>query len=162
MLAVSFYTFMLFVHIAAVMIAFGVTFAYPLVFTVGRRMDPRAMPWFHAVQAQIDRRLIMPGLAVVLIAGIYLASKLHVWSAFYVQWGLGVAIALGALGGMFFTPRELRLSELAARDVAAAGDGEVVFSEEYEALSRQVGLVAISSSLIIVLTVLFMTAQTGG
>ena len=66
----------------------------------------------------VGQRLITPGLGVVLLAGIYLASKLHAWSAFYVQWGLGVAIVLGALGGMFFAPTEKRLAELADTDEA--------------------------------------------
>ena len=79
-----------------------------------------------------------PFLGLALLAGIYLASKLHAWSDFYVQWGLGVIIVLGALGGAFFAPRERKLAELAERDVAAAGDGEVTFSEEYQALRRQV------------------------
>ena len=42
------------------------------------------------------------------------------WSDFYVQWGLGVIIVIGGLGGAFFAPRERKLAELAERDIAAA------------------------------------------
>jgi hypothetical protein len=91
------------VHIAAVVVAFGVTFAYPLFVLAGARLDPSAMPWFHRMQQLIGRRLINPGLGVVLLAGIYLASYLDKWHAFYVQWGIGVVIVLGALEGAFMT-----------------------------------------------------------
>jgi hypothetical protein len=104
--AVVFWQVILALHIAAVMIAFGVTFAYPLFVVAGARIDPRAMPWFHRVQVVIGRRLISPGLAVVLLAGIYLASKLHQWHAFYVQWGLAVVVVLGAIEGAIMIPRE--------------------------------------------------------
>src|SRR5436305_12950196 len=125
---VAFYQVVLAVHIMAVVVAFGVTFAYPLFGLIGQRLDPRAMPWYHRMQVLIGQRLVSPGLLVVLVAGIYLASKLHQWSQFYVQWGLGVAILLGALGGLYFAPRERRLAELSERDLAAAGGGGVSWS----------------------------------
>jgi hypothetical protein len=159
--AVSFYTFALAVHIAAVVIAFGVTFAYPVMYSVGQRLEPRSMPGFHRIQDAVGKRVISPFLGLALLAGIYLASKLHVWSDFYVQWGLAVIILLGALGGAFFAPRERRLAELAERDVAAAGDGEVVFSAEYAALRKQLFSVNLLANVLILLTIYFMTAQTG-
>src|SRR5436309_278173 len=104
--AVAFWQVILAVHIAAVVVGFGVTFAYPLIIALGTRLDPRALPWFHQIQVRVGQRLISPGLLVILLAGIYLASKLHQWGQFYVQWGLGVTILLGALGGLFYAPSE--------------------------------------------------------
>jgi hypothetical protein len=78
MLAVSFFEVVLALHIMAVIIAFGVTFAYPIMFAVGARTDPRSLPVLHRIEYTIERRLTNPGLLIVLIAGIYLASKLHV------------------------------------------------------------------------------------
>jgi len=161
LIAVAFYEVVLAVHIMAVVVAFGVTFAYPIIFPVIEKADPRALPAIHRAQRAVGQRLIQPGLAIVLIAGIYLASKLHEWNTFFVQWGLGVSIVLGALGGMFFSPTEKRLAELAARDVAAAEGGEVTLSEEYHAVSRRVALVGAASSLAILLTVYFMATHTG-
>jgi hypothetical protein len=149
------------IHIMGVVVALGVTFAYPIIFTVGRRMDPRAMPWMHRVQVEIGRRLINPGLVVILGFGIYLASHEHQWSKFYVGWGLAVLVILGGLGGAFFTPREQRLAELADRDIAAAGTGEVEFSQEYESLATQVVIVGAIANLLILATILFMTLHTG-
>jgi hypothetical protein len=159
--AVAFWQIVLAVHIAAVVVAFGVTFAYPLIDAFGSRMDPRAMPWFYRVRDLIGRRLISPGLALVLIAGVYLASKLHQWSAFYVQWGLAVVIVLGGLGGAFLSPNERKLAELAERDIEAAGDGEVQWSEEYLALQRRVAIVGAGYSLLVLITVYLMTVQAG-
>lgn len=157
--AVAVWQVILAVHIVAAVVAFGVTFAYPLFELVGTRVDTRAMPGLHRLQQMIGRRLINPGLAVVILAGIYLASHLHQWKAFYVQWGLGVSIVLGALEGAFMIPREGKLAELAERDIAAPGAGEVKWSGEYKALAKQVGAVGAVMSLLIVITVYVMTVQ---
>jgi len=152
--AVTFYTFVLAAHIASIVIAFGVTFAYPVMYAVGLKREPRTMPGFHRIQDYVGRLVITPFLALALLCGIYLASKLKVWSDFYVQWGLAVIIA-------YFAPRERKLAELADRDVAASGDGEVSFSDEYMALRRQVATVGYITNVLLLLTIYFMTAQTG-
>ncbi len=159
--ALTFFTVVLAAHIAAVVIAFGVTFAYPVIYAVGIRREPRSMPGIHRIQDVVGKTVITPFLGLALLCGIYLASKLHVWSDFYVQWGLAAIIVLGGLGGAFFAPRERKLAQLAERDVAAAGDGEVRFSAEYTALRRRVELVGYASSALVLLTIYFMTAQTG-
>jgi hypothetical protein len=163
LVAVTFYTFALAVHIAAIVIAFGVTFAYPVMYAVGIRSEPRSMPGVHRIQDSVGKFVISPFLGLALLAGIYLASKLHTWSDFYVQWGLGVIVLLGALGGAYFAPRERRLAELAERDVAAsdpAGDS-FAFSAEYKALRKQVFSVNLTANVLVLLTIYFMTAQTG-
>lgn len=157
----SVYQVVLALHIVAVVVAFGVTFAYPVIFAVVSRQDRRALPVLHRAELAVSQRLITPGLGIVVVAGIYLASKLEVWSSFYVQWGLGAAIVLGALGGVFFTPTERRLIALAERDVSAAGDGEVKLSAEYEALSKRLATVGALSSLLVLVTIYFMATQTG-
>jgi hypothetical protein len=164
--AVTFYTFVLAVHIAAVVIAFGVTFAYPVMYAAGIRTEPRSMPGLHRIQDHVGKRVISPFLGLALVAGIYLASKLHVWSDFYVQWGLAAIIVIGGLGGVFFAPRERRLAELAERDIAAAdeaspGSQNVVFGAEYKTLRRQVLTVGLLVNVVVLLTIYFMVAQTG-
>jgi len=158
--AVAFWQIVLAIHIMAVVVAFGVTFAYPLIGAVAARMDPRAMPWYHRTQELLGKRLITPGLALVLIAGIYLASELHQWSSFYVAWGMAVAIIIGALGGVFFGPSEQKMAELAERDIQAAGDGEVKWSAEYEVLGRRVAVVGTVVNVLILITVYVMTVQS--
>jgi hypothetical protein len=159
--AVTFYLVVLAAHIMAIVIAFGVTFAYPVMYAVGLQMEPRAMPALHRIQDYVGKRVISPGMALALLAGIYLASKLHEWSAFYVQWGLGAIIVLGALGGAFFAPKERRLAELAERDIAAAGEGEVSFSAEYKTLRQLVFRVNLFGNVLVLATIYFMATQTG-
>ena len=159
--AASFSDVILAIHILAVVVAFGVTFAYPIFVVWGGRQDPRAMPWLHRVQQRIGQRLISPGLGVVLLAGIYLASHEHQWSKFYVGWGLAAVVVIGAIEGGFMVKNEGRIADIAARDVAAAGDGDVVWSSEYEGLLRRLGAVGALLDLIVVVTVLFMALHLG-
>jgi hypothetical protein len=65
-----------------------------------KRLDAQAVPALHPVQRTLHIRVSAPGLVVV-AAGIYLASYLHVWSQFFVGWGLAAAIAIGAIGGAY-------------------------------------------------------------
>ena len=60
--AVTLYDVVLAVHIMAVVVAFGVTFAYPIMFAVGARSDPRSLPLLHRIEYTIERVLINPGL----------------------------------------------------------------------------------------------------
>jgi uncharacterized membrane protein len=158
--AVQFFQVVLAIHVMAVVVAFGITFAYPVFLTVGRRRDPRVMPWFHRMQRALGRRITNPGLTVVVIAGIYLATCLHLWSHFFVQWGVGAALVLGALEGSFMIRYEGKLAELAERDIAGAGEGPVTFSPEYEALFRRVGLIGGSMSLLVLATIYVMVVNS--
>lgn len=159
--AVQFSDVILGVHILAVVVAFGVTFTYPLLGAVVSRGDPRSTPLLHRMQHTIGTRIINPGLLVVVIAGIYLASHEHQWSFFYVQWGIGISIVLGAIGGGFMAPRERKLIEISERDVNAAAGGEISFSDEYVKLARQVSIVGACLGLLVVATIFIMALHVG-
>jgi hypothetical protein len=158
--AVAFFEVVLALHIIAVVIAFGATFAYPVLLGVVTKADPRALPALYRAIHAISQRVIMPGVAAILVFGIYLASHLHLWSSFFVQWGLGVVIVIGAVEGAYLGPREQRLIEAADRDVAAAGDGSVSFGSEHDSLVRQIGGIGAVMDLLVVLTIYFMVAHT--
>jgi len=160
-LAASFYEVVLAIHIMAVVIAFGVTFAYPIMFAVAAKHDPRSLPLVHRIEYTVERMLINPGLGLVLLAGIYLASKGHYWSDFFVQWGLAAVVVIGALVGGVMIPTAKRAELAAARDVAAGGDGEIVLGEEYRALARRLTAVGTLLSLIVLVTILFMALHVG-
>lgn len=158
--AVLFFQVVIAIHVMAVVVAFGITFAYPVILVVGRRREPRMMPWFHRLQRALGRRLTNPGLTLVVAAGIYLASYLHLWSQFFVQWGIGAAVVLGALEGSFMIRYAGRLADLAERDIAGAGDGEVRFSDEYESLFRRVCVIASLMGLLVLATVYVMVVNS--
>jgi hypothetical protein len=159
MIAASAYEIVLALHIMAVVIAFGVTFAYPIMFAVGARQDPRSLPLLHRIEYTIERTLVNGGLVVVVAAGIFLASDGHLWSEFFVQWGLGAAIVIGGLVGSVMIPTAKRAEAVAARDVAAAGEGEVPMSDEYRALVRRLSTVGPLLSLIVLLTIAVMVIK---
>ena len=164
--AVTFDQVILALHIMSVVIAFGVLFTYPLFMLVGARLDPGAMPGFHRIQQLVGRTIVSFGLLFVVIFGVILASEFHAWDDFYVQWGIGAAIVIGAIEGMFTIPRTGRLAELAARDLGLDGGrretGPVgTLSAEYRALSRQVLLGAMLVSLIVLVTIFLMAVHAG-
>jgi hypothetical protein len=158
-LAASTYDVVLAIHIMAVVVAFGVTFAYPIMFAVGAKQDPRSLPVLHRIEYTIERLLINPGLLLVILAGAYLAGKAHVWSKFFVQWGLAAAIVIGALVGSVMIPTAKKAEEIAARDVATATDEKIEMSEEYGALVRRLSTVGSLLSGLVLVTILFMVIK---
>jgi hypothetical protein len=155
MLAIEFYNVVLAIHIMAVVIAFGVLFAYPVVVPWLRRTHPQAMPAFHAAQQRIDRMVISPGLVVILAAGIYLASKADVWSKVWVSVPLLILIVVGGLGGAFLTPTERRLGETARRDLESGG----ALSAEYDALLSRWTTGALTAAVLVLVAIFFMAAK---
>jgi uncharacterized membrane protein len=155
-LAASAYEVVKAIHIVAVVAAFGVTFAYPIMFAVAARHDPRSLPLLYRLEYSIERWLVNPGLLLVLLAGVYLASDGHHWSEFFVQWGLGVVVVIAAVVGSVMIPTAKRAEQAAERDLAAIGDGPLVLSEESRRLARRLSLVGTLLSLLVVATVFVM------
>lgn len=162
MLAASAYDVVLAIHIMAVVVTFGVVFAYPIMFSIAAKADPRSLPVIHRIETTIERALVNGGLVVVVGAGIFLATDGKHWSEFFVQWGLGAAIVIGGLVGAVMIPASKRAQQLAERDLsggAADGDGEPVWSEEYLATSRHLKLVGSFLSLLVLATIFMMAVK---
>lgn len=148
------YKVALFFHILAVVVAFGPTFGYALLFSVVPQY-PRATPALMSGIQRIDRYLVNPGMVILLIAGIVLmVDGNNIWdgSNFFIVWGWIAIIALFALQHGFFQPAVRRAKELAERDLDA-GD---TLSPEFEALGQRIGQVGTVAGLLVVLTVFFM------
>lgn len=155
--AATLYDYILGLHIMAVVVAFGVTFAYPVIFAVGSKRDPRSLPVLHRIEYTIERVLVNPGLLVVLAAGAYLASKGHDWSEFFVQWGLGAVVVIGAIVGAVMIPTAKKAEQLAERDLAAGGlDG---MSADYQAAVKRLTRFGSLLSVLVLVTILFMAIK---
>lgn len=145
----------LFLHILAVVLAFGPTFGYAFFFSVAPQF-PRAVPAILAGVQRVDRYLVNPGMVILLLAGIYLLSASGgVWDggdAFIVV-GFVAIIALFGLQHGFFQPQVRKAKALAERDLQA-GDA---LSPEFEAVSQRIGQVGTLAGAIIIVTVFFMT-----
>ena len=162
MIAIYFYDVVLSVHVMAIVLAFGVTFAYPLLFTYIQRQNPRVLPALHEAQDRVGKFLITPAATLALATGAYLASDRHYWKESWVTVPLVILVVLLGLGGAFFAPTERKAAAAAARDVAAAGEGPVTLSAEYLALARRISIVGAAASLSVLVAIFFMVAKPGG
>jgi hypothetical protein len=158
-LAASAYEIVMAVHIMAVVVAFGVTFAYPMMYAVSARIDPRTLPLMHRVEYTTERFLINPALLVVLAAGIFLASDGHHWGQFFVDWGVGAVVVIGALVGAVLIPTAKRAETTAERDIAASSGGAIEMSAEYRGLTRRAETVGTLLSVLVLVTIAFMVTK---
>ena len=153
------YNLVVFVHVTAVVVAFGPTFAYPFFQTVVERVSPRSVPAMLQAMHTSSRYLVTPGLFVVLASGVYLTVDGWDFGQRFVVVGLAVIVVLILLGAAFFDRQEARLLELSRRDVAVAGAREVALSAEYWAVSQRFARVGVAASLLIVVALFFMAVK---
>jgi uncharacterized membrane protein len=157
--SVDFYDVIRWVHITAVVIAFGPTFAYGIFYTVAQRRDPRSLPVIFQATSTVDRSLITIGALVVFASGIHLTIDRFSFGDVFVNVGILAVLVLLGLTHAFFRPHYRRAAAVVERDVADAGQGEVKLSTEFDRLTRRTAHVGMLASLIVVVTIYFMTAK---
>lgn len=147
------YKIALFLHILAVVLAFGPTFGYAFFFSMSPQY-PGATPAILAGIQKVDRYLVNPGMIVLLLAGIYLLID-GPWETgdAFISLGFLAIIVLFGLQHAFFQPQTQKAKELAERDLKS-GDA---LSDEFEALSERIGKVGGLAGLIVVITIFFMS-----
>ena len=74
LLAVRLYDVILWIHITAVVTAFGALFAYPVFLAVNAHGPIAQRAALHRSQIAFSKRVTGPTIGVVLLAGAYLAS----------------------------------------------------------------------------------------
>jgi Sec-independent protein secretion pathway component TatC len=107
----------LWVHITAVVAAFGTLFAYPVFLSVNARAAIGERATLHRLQIAFSKRVTGPVIGVVLLAGIYLATDADAWSEGWVIVPFVLLLVIAGLGSTVLRRGEERL--LAA---AEAGD----------------------------------------
>lgn len=152
---VTFYGVVKSIHVFAVVFAFGVTFSYPIVLGWLRANHPDVLPTFHRMQERIGKLMVTPGMIVILLSGIYLASDGDFWKEQWVTIPFVILIVLFGMGGAFFSRRERVIAETADRDLASGG----TLSAEYDAQSRALAIGGTIAGVLIVLAVFFMVAK---
>jgi uncharacterized membrane protein len=147
------YKIALFLHILAVVLAFGPTFGYGFFVTAAEGSAPRSVPTVLRGVQMVDRYLVQPGLVVLLLAGIYLLAD-GPWEAgdAFISVGFLAIIVLFGLSHGFFRPQTAKALELAERDLKA-GD---TLGEEYGAISKRLENVGKLAGLIVVVAIFFM------
>jgi len=152
-LAIALYDVVLTIHILAVVVAFGVVFAYPLLDAEIRKAGPAALPGLHRLHLALAQRLITPAMVVVLLAGLYLALDRYDLGDPWISATLTILVVLFGLVGAVLTPTDRRLAELAERD---GGTGE-----DYVREARKAAIVGSLALALVVVAIFLMTAKPG-
>lgn len=148
--AVTLLSIALAVHIAAVVVAFGPLFAYPVLVATVRRADSDALPAVYRAQHVVARRVITPALPTTLIAGVYLAAREHALDQAWVVVPMVVIVLLMALH---------RLVLLGGYERLADGDIPSKAGNAPSELARRVTWAQQLSAALVVFTIFVMTAK---
>lgn len=161
MSAVAFYDIALAIHVMAVVAAFGLPLAYPLIVPYARRAHPRAMPAIHDIQHRFTNRITAVGTVVVLVVGGYLAADIDAMGEVWVIVPIIILLVIGGVGGGIIVPGTRRLAELAKRDLSRAeapGDA-VTFSPEYDREYRRYMQAEVLLGVLVLVAIFFMAAK---
>lgn len=156
------YSISVFLHISAVVVGFGATFAEALTFPLALKVGARHLPYVHRLGIAINQRFASPALLLILVTGIYQTSDGD-WGfgSFWISATFVIVLILGALLGAYFIPGERRLLKQVEAEIAAAGDGEVVLSADYQRKARQMGGAGALAGLLVLLAVFIMVTKPG-
>ena len=161
-LAVTGYEFSVFVHITAVMVGFGATFAEAVAFPVAMKLDARHLPYVHRLQLAINQWLTTPAMVVVLATGFYqVADADFKFGDFWLSGAFLIVLIVGGLLGAYFIPTDRKLGAMIEGEIAAAGEGKFEPSAAYLAKSRVEGFVGTATGLLLVAAVYLMVTKPG-
>ncbi len=152
MLAVQFYDVVLWLHITAVITAFGALFAYPIFLSVNAQAPLAQRAVFHRGQIAFSKRVTGPVIGVILLAGIYMATDRELWDEAWVTISFVLLLVIAGLGATV-----LRRSEERMLAAAEAGD-----EPSYDAAFGTARTWTIVTVLLIVVTVYVMSAKPFG
>jgi uncharacterized membrane protein len=156
--SITAYSVSIFIHISAVIVGFGATFAEAVTFPVAMKLDKRHLPYVHKLQLFINQRLASPALVVILITGLYQVSKGD-WSFgdVWISLSFLIVIVLGGLLGGYFIPTDRKLGAQVEKELAAGGE----LSADYLAQVRREGVFGTITGVLILLAVFLMVTKLG-
>lgn len=160
--ALTSYEFSVFLHITAVVVGFGATFAESILFPVAMKVGKHHLPYVHRLQLAINQYFATPALVIVLATGFYQVADGD-WDMgdFWVSGSIAIVLVIGGLLGAYFIPSDRRLAPMVEREIAAAGDGEVTLSEEYQRQARTQGMVGGLAGLLVLVAIFLMVDKPG-
>jgi uncharacterized membrane protein len=157
--AIELYDIFVFLHVTAVMVGFGATFAEAVMFPVAMKVGVRHLPYVHKLQLAINQRLATPAMVVILVTGIYQTSERWDWGEGWISATFVILIVIGGLLGGYFIPADRKLGPMVEREIAAAGDREVVLSDEYQRLARREGAIGALTGVLLIVAVFLMVTK---
>jgi uncharacterized membrane protein len=160
--AITAYNFSIFLHITAVMVGFGATFALSVTSPIALKLDPRHLPYVHQLSLVLNRFFASPALVIVIATGFYQVSKGN-WKFgdAWISATFAIVIVIGGLMGAVFLPTAKALKALSERDIAAAGEGPVTLSDEYNKRARREAIAGPITGLLLVAAVFLMVTKPG-
>ena len=159
MLAATSYDYSLALHITAVVVGLGTTFAESIVFPVAMKMDKRHLPYVHRLQRTINTYFALPGLLVVLATGFYqVADRDWDLGKPWLSISLGLVVLIAAVNVAYFIPEDRKLEAMVTRDLGA-GEGEP--SEEYNRRAQREGILGAMTGVALIVIVFLMVTKPG-
>ena len=146
---VQFYDVVLWVHITAVVLAWGPTFAYPVFFATAGRVNPAALPTLAHAVLTWSRTATRLNILLLIVSGLYLTDDRWDFGDFFVSWGLASVLILLAMLEFFFIPNTKKF-------ISAAEGGR---QEEAMALAARQRMAGPIAGLLVIVTIYVMTAQ---
>ena len=154
---IELYDISVFVHVAAVVVGFGATFAEAIMFPVAMKTGAQHLPYVHRLQLAINQRMATPALALIIITGIYQTADRWEFGDFWISATFLIALILGGLNGAYFIPSDRRLAPLVERDLAEDG----VPSEAYLAQAKRQGMFGALAGVLVLVAVFLMVTKPG-
>jgi uncharacterized membrane protein len=163
--AVTNYEFSVFVHVAAVVVGFGTTFAESVMFPVAARMSPRHLPYVHRLQLVINQYFATPAILIVAGTGIYQMSEGN-WDYgdLWVSGTITILIVIALLNLAFFIPTDRKLLPMIESEIAALGAGDIELSQlsdEYRRRGQLEGVLGTLTGILLIVAIFFMTTKPG-
>jgi predicted integral membrane protein DUF2269 len=153
------YSLSVFLHVSAVVVGFGATFAEAIMFPVAMKAGVRHLPYLHKLQLAINQRLATPAMAIIILTGLYQTSERWDFGEVWITATFAIVIVIGGLLGGYFIPADRKLGALVEQELVAAGDGEVVLSDEYQRGARREGMVGALTGVLILAAVFLMVTK---
>jgi Predicted integral membrane protein (DUF2269) len=154
----SLYEISVFVHVSAVVVGFGATFAEALLFPVAMKAGVRHLPFVHEMQLAINQRLANPALGLIILTGIFQTIDGD-WGfgSFWISATFAIAIVLGGMNGAYFVPTDRRLAPMVARDLEESGAP----SDDYLREARREGMIGAVAGLLVIAAIFLMVTKPG-
>jgi len=154
---IELYDLSVFVHVAAVVVGLGATFAEAIMFPVAMKAGKQHLPYVHRLQLAINQRMATPALALIIITGIYQTSDRWEFGDFWISATFLIAIILGGLNGAYFIPSDRRLAPMVERDLADGGEP----SEGYLAQAKRQGMFGALAGVLVLIAMFLMVTKPG-
>ena len=152
------YSISVFIHVSAVVVGFGATFAESIMFPVAMKAGRHYLPYVHRLQLTINQRFAGPALGLIILTGIYqTADGDWEFGSFWISATFAIALILGALNGAYFIPSDRRLAPMVERDLADGGE----LSQEYQQEARRQGMFGALAGVLVLLAIFLRVTKPG-